>query len=200
MNSREFRSRLAKAARLTARTGHEGAFSYLLDIRSQCRHWTPVFEGCCDRTDRYAFLEWKDRAGLDASLGICAHLLDLHLHPDSSGPLNLSYVDVCEVDQDSVAFPVRPLVAVGTVSEQGRIDLLLLQKTVNASLQYQCRNVLQQAYQQHERVEELWPSHEVARATTVPGFIRAGIVTYEVSRRGPSIALLVDELDLTRFR
>lgn len=60
IQSKEFRYRLAKAAKITNRTGHETGFTVRREVQSNFYYWSPVFEGFTDEVNREDVHDWEN--------------------------------------------------------------------------------------------------------------------------------------------
>ncbi len=129
VKSREFRSRLAEAARITMRTGYESGFRHYLDLDANKRYWTPVFKGERDELPSQRYSDWKSHTIPSWPADRCVELLTFHTHPDADRELGLSYDDLRLILDGDSDFDLRPLIAIAGVTESTSAHLLLLRRT-----------------------------------------------------------------------
>ena len=198
MKSSAFRSRLAGAVRLTAKTGHEAGFCFYENYGnpvSTKTFWTPVIKGTT--TDIHLRLEQPWDYEVEAGFTIDEHLplMLIHLHPGTDS-LALSERDLQNVLLPDDEIDHRPVYAVGMVSEQLEGALLFLRATSRIP-DYRA-GVVDQAWESYYEHRDLWPSPELAKALQVPGFLAACVVNYSIPRYSTYAVLKAAE-DLRRF-
>lgn len=128
VESSAFRYRLGRAARITMQTGYETGFELLHDQDRDKTILTPVFTGMTDRLDPYEYTTYHDNPAAQGPwwANDTAWLLRLHFHTGPSGPLQISTHDALTLQNyDSRYHP--PVIAVGTVSDSGSGEIVLLQ-------------------------------------------------------------------------
>ncbi len=195
VKSEEFRSLLAEAAQITMRTGHETAFSYVRYLEAGTNHFSPVFEGLTDTVPLDDEDEWEENEfPPDASL---AKLVDLHLHPQTDGPLGLSPQDIRNIDQCDVGYDISPVVGIGTINQRARGYVLLLQKDFPGYLK-DSSAVPQQLSNNYRQVEYRWPSSDFGRLIEIAGFVKADVLRFRLPG-GRASAHVVNPKVMARF-
>ena len=180
VNSRDFRSRLAEAARRTVSTNREAGFQYYQDIDNKDELWSPVIEGYVHEIPHEFFTDWMIDNLRDDSNGNCHELLSLHIHTYPASGLALSSEDVeltCSPACDE--YDVRPVIMVGALdpTNMTRGHLLSMQRTDREPYPY-ATEVLHEAWKRVVAVEKDWPSSRVADALEVPGYLKAAVVPF----------------------
>lgn len=177
VKSEAFRSRLAVAARLTRRTGHESGFSYIWYADHGTIHPSPVFEGQTDNMLSYEAIDWRQQTFPLGAMPI--PLLDLHLHPFSDDYLGLSPSDVRRMNPYDRGIDIRPLVAVGLINEQSSGRLFLFQKDFPGYLS-ESGGVDEEFYDNYLKEASRWPASDIGRSIEVPGYVKADVLRFRV--------------------
>jgi len=182
VKSREFRSRLAEAARITMRTGHESGFRNYRDLHTAKRYWSPVIEGGTDEVPGHLYRAWEETAVPEVlNTRELYPLFDFHFHPEFP-ELKLSYHDLDLVKSPAWERDVRPAVGIGNVSNDGYGNILFLRQ-LTATPSIDSEFVTEQAWAAYEPVEGLPLSSEYANALAIPGYLRACVSPFRVSAR-----------------
>src|SRR5437870_8641488 len=122
---REFRSRLAEAARYSRDSGAESGFCYLRSLKTDQHYLTPSFKGVQDELPNDDFNDWKERYDLDEPDRRVIKLFDLHLHGGIRSRLGLSRSDIELVDYMAPRDPTCPVIGVGTCDDSDSVNVLL---------------------------------------------------------------------------
>jgi len=186
-----FRIRLAQAARITNRTGHETTFRYYRDITTAQSVLTPVFEGGCTNTDpesRLYFSTWLE-GQFDAEARE-AVVLDFHFHPDPSGDHHLSLADLSFLDHDFEPcarikhYWWRSVIVMGMVDYNLRGNLLLMQKESPAPIMDS--SIFHELWDKLRRYAHLWPQSDFGRYVEVKGYVKADVLDFFIPLRSRS--------------
>ncbi len=188
VKSREFRSRLAIAARVTAKTNNETGFKYYRDLSTATDMWSPVFEGTELEMRPSRFTDWMFDHLPYESIGDCYELLTLHTHGYPSSGLALSHSDVeltCSASYDE---DVRPCVCIATLdpSDLTKGHMLMMQRLCKEPY-FHATEIPQKAWRRALAVENEWPSERVADALTEPGYLASTVIPFD-TMRSPSYA------------
>ena len=188
VGSAQFRSRLARAARITARTGHESAFAIFRKLGTHAQtYFMPVLEGMTsEASEPGSYIKWK-QAHLPGwpERNFYATLLDVHFHPEYEEPLALSIDDVLLMDRSLPDLDDRPIIAIGSVNDTLTGCMLLLQRTFSGSLRTKGRSLAAQlmdrALDFRDRALSGWTTESFATFLAIPGYIRRAVFSFQVS-------------------
>lgn len=182
MKSREFRSRLAEAARLTVTTGHEAGFRIYVLASDPQLLWSPTIEGS---TGSIAFVpegdlaKWAD--AMDIDLLSCVAPLYVHTHPHiDSLSLDLSDKDLLAVVYGNPDFDVRPIIGVATIGDDRNGALLLMRSLCN--LQKPRPELCETLSNRYRAYKGPWPSEALARALMIPHQVASTVIQYSIPR------------------
>ena len=196
VESEDFRTRLATAANITMRTGHESGFSVYRDLAQGVDLFTPTFEGTTDSLPREEHSDWKRRTIPQWPYDQGDWLLDLHFHPEYDEPLAVSQGDLFQLDGASPDFNFRPIVAIGTVTPDGDCCLLLLQKSSSkpiiehAALLDECLEIIRSNDLNYGCQDSHWPQ--------LPNYIKSEVLQARCEPR-QSPANLQNSYVMNRF-
>lgn len=190
-----FCTRLAKAARITNRTGHEAGFGYYYDRLTDTAYASPVFEGGCDELPYGLFVDWRDRVIPDSILTPGHFIMLLHTHPQCDEPLLLSHEDVNLTSE----LQARPLVCVAGVDRQRVGDIICMQSLYATDLYiYKSAALDHLAESFCERAEQGRDTVECTALLEEGGLLRADALRYRVER-GSKAATLLNPVVLDRY-
>lgn len=198
--SNAFRISLARAARLTIRTGHESTFQVYGAFGAPGFLVTDVHEGTTDRIPAYVYD--NIRRELPKNVRSNVVVLDAHFHPEATGRLEISANDLFRTEDTRCGSTSRPIVAIGKVDDERAGYLALLQGRFTGQL-YPTGTTLVLDYL--ERLDTLGestlePSH-YRPILEMDGYMTADVLRFRLPRRadGGRGAILENPRVIERF-
>lgn len=179
VTSASFQLNLARAARYTARTGHESGFSEYMDVEERATYSTDVIKGAPAHIDIPPYQEWAaaERGKANAK-GFDLLKLHFHTYDPRFQPLGLSESDFYALENRPFdGFDVRTIAAIGRVGGQ-KGELVLLQRT--------CQDLafggsLAEQLEDTAAAESAYGTlDQFVRALEIPGFTQADILRFSL--------------------
>ncbi|KAA0238479.1 MAG: hypothetical protein HS102_07920 [Planctomycetia bacterium] len=197
VQSKEFRYRLAKAARITMRTGHESGFAVYREPQSINHYWTPVFEGDTVSIEGEVYKAWERREFSQYPDHDAFDLLKLHFHTAEDGNILPSDHDLLLLDSYSFNYATRPIIGVAGVRlNEGHI--LLLQKIFTGSVRQTWCSIAGELADRLPHLEMEQDPHELSKQLSLPGYIHAACLPFRLVP-GPIRATLDSPFLMNRF-